>query len=321
MEAAAPAVVGAMAATASRASPVRAGGNLADAAWPLAGGSAISRASQSRLGLGWREELADLALSYPSLGFVELLADRGSARRGLPDELTRLRERGTEVFLHSVGLSLGGACRPDRRRLGRLADLACRLGSPVVSDHIAFVRDGGIEAGHLLPIARTRGALEVMVRNVLIAQDQLPVPLALENIAALFEWPKSELAEADFIGEILDRTGALLLLDIANLYANSLNLCWDPLSFLDRLPLDRLAYIHVAGGEWRNGRYHAHPVPAPVLDLLSVVCSRAPWARVMLERDRAFPDPEIIRSELAGVGRAMGLTSVALTSSLAGPGA
>ena len=92
-----------------------------------------------------------------------------------------------------------------------------------MSEHIAFVRAGGVEAGHLLPVPRTRDAVEAIVDNVRRTQAELPVPLALEPIAALIDWPDDEFDEADFLTEILDRTGALLLLDVANVYANARN--------------------------------------------------------------------------------------------------
>ena len=118
------------------------------------------------------------------------------------------------------------------------------------------------------------------------------MPLALEPIASLFEWPVGEIDEGAFITELLERTGALLLLDVANLYANARNHGHDPVDRIDRLPLDRLAYVHVAGGVVEDGLYHdshAHPVPAAVLDLLARVAERVPVPGVMIERDRLFP--------------------------------
>ena len=96
----------------------------------------------------------------------------------------------------------------------------------------------------------------MLVANARAARRALPVPLALENIAALLEWPGAEMDEAIFLAEALERADALLLLDVANVYANARNHGWDPLAYLDRLPLERLAYVHVAGGVERGGLYH-----------------------------------------------------------------
>jgi uncharacterized protein len=206
-----------------------------------------------------------------------VVAESLAAGGPLPAGLEALRRRGVPVVPHGVRLSLGSAGEPDPARVGHLARLAERLGAPLVSEHVAFVRGGGLEAGHLLPVPRTRDALDVLAANVRLAQAELGVPLALEHVAALLEWPAPELDEAAFLTELLERTGALLLLDVANLYANARNHGGDPLAFLDRLPLERIAYVHVAGGVERDGLYHdthAHPTPPGVLDLVAELCAR-----------------------------------------------
>ncbi|GAA3438208.1 hypothetical protein GCM10018954_078240 [Kutzneria kofuensis] len=89
----------------------------------------------------------------------------------------------------------------------------------MVSDHVCFVRAGGLDAGHLMPLPRTRDALDVLVANVQQAQQTLPVPLALENVAALIDWPGAEMTEGQFLAELVERTDCRLLVDVANLYA------------------------------------------------------------------------------------------------------
>ena len=257
------------------------------------------------LGIGWREPLAALAYRRADLGFVEVVAEAFPADRPIPLPLDAIRRRGVRVVPHGVRLSLGSPGPPAPARLAALAHLAERVDAPLVSEHIAFVRAGGVEAGHLLPVPRTRAMLEVLVANVSQAMARLPVPLALEPIAALVEWPGAEIDEGDFVTELLDRTGALLLLDVANLYANARNHGYDPVAMLDRLPLDRLAYIHVAGGGVdAAGLYHdshAHPVPAAVLDLLDHLAARRPVPGVMLERDSHFPPTVEIDDELDAI--------------------
>lgn len=203
------------------------------------------------------------------------------------------------VVPHGVALGLGGADRPDPVRLASLAARAELLGAPLVTEHIAFVRAGGpltasprLEAGHLLPVQRTWDALDVLCENVRIAQDSLPVPLALENIAALITWPGEELTEGQFLAELVERTGVRLLIDVANLHTNHVNLGQDPAKALDELPVEAIAYVHVAGGVERNGVWHdthAHPVTAPVLQVLAELRSRVDPPGVLLERDDAFP--------------------------------
>ncbi len=258
-------------------------------------------------GVGWRPELALAIDRRAGLGFVEVIAEDFFGGP-LPAAVERLRERGVAVVPHGIGLSLGGAAPPDPGRLAALAALARRVRAPLVSEHLAFVRAGGVESGHLLPLPRTREALDVVVANVRAAQEALPVPLALENVACLFEWPGAEMDEATFLAEVLERADVLLLLDVENVYANCRNHGADPGAFLDRLPLGRLAYVHVAGGVERGGLYHdthTYPVPAAVLELLEELSARAEVPGTLLERDDRFPDDAELYAELDAIAAAV----------------
>ncbi len=256
------------------------------------------------VGIGWRPEIALAIERCPRLGFVEVIAEDMDAGGPLPAPVTLLRGRGVAVVPHGVTLGLGGAEPPEPARLDALARLANQVNAPFVSEHIAFVRAGGTEAGHLLPLPRTRAALSVLVENVRTARRALPVPLALENIASLFEWPQAEMDEAEFLTEALQRTDSLLLLDISNLYANARNHGFDALAFLGRIPLERLAYVHVGGGIERDGLYHdthTHPVVPGVLDLLEALCALAAPPGILLERDDDFPCAEELLAEIDGI--------------------
>jgi uncharacterized protein len=261
------------------------------------------------VGIGWRPEIAGFVEDLPGLRFVEVVAESLPHDGEPPEALRRLSERGVAVVPHGVKLSLGGAQPVDPARVAHLAAAARMVSAPMVSEHIAFVRAGDVEAGHLLPLPRSRAAVDAMVANVARTQAELDVPLALEPIAALFDWPDDELSEADFIGEILDRTGALLLLDIANVYANARNREEDPTELLEKLPLERVAYVHVAGGSEHGGLYHdthTDPVPEPVLDLVAELCVRHRPPALLLERDGDYPPADLLRAELDAIAAASG---------------
>lgn len=265
-------------------------------------------------GIGWRPEIADAVERMPGIDWVEAVAENVCPGH-LPDSLLRLRERGVTVIPHGVSLGLGGADRPDEARLTALAERAEALGSPLVTEHIAFVRAGGpltasplLEAGHLLPVPRTRDALDVLCENIRIAQAALPVPLAVENIAALLAWPGEEMTEGQFLYDLADRTGVRLLIDVANLHTNHVNRGEDPTKALAELPVEAIAYVHVAGGIERDGVWHdthAHPVPAPVLAILTDLASRVSPPGVLLERDDNFPEPAVLERELEAIQGAL----------------
>jgi uncharacterized protein len=259
------------------------------------------------VGIGWRPEIAGFVAGLPDLRFTEVIAESLPGRGPAPAALTELCERGTVVVPHGVKLSLGGAEPVDGGRVAHLAHCATMLDAPLVSEHIAFVRAGGLEAGHLLPLPRSREAVDAIVANVRRTQAELPVPLALEPIAALFDWPDDELTEAQMLTEILDRTDALLLLDVANMYANARNRGDEPTALLDALPLDRIAYVHVAGGAEHDGLYHdthTDPTPPAVLELVRELCARHRPPALMLERDGHYPPADELRAELALISEA-----------------
>ncbi|WP_105968716.1 DUF692 domain-containing protein [Streptomyces geranii] len=288
----------------------------------------MKRPERLGTGIGWRPEIADAVEAMPGIDWVEAVAENLCPGH-LPESLLRLRERGVTVVPHGVSLGLGGADRPAEDRLTALAERAEALDSPLVTEHIAFVRAGGpltasplLEAGHLLPVPRTRDALDVLCENVRIAQAALPVPLAVENIAALIAWPGEELTEGQFLYELADRTGVRLLIDVANLHTNHVNRGEDPAKALAELPVEAIAYVHVAGGFERDGVWHdshAHPVPEAVLDILTTLASRVSPPGVLLERDDNFPEATELERELVAIRGALARATSTRTRTPAQP--
>jgi uncharacterized protein (UPF0276 family) len=258
---------------------------------------------RTAVGIGWRSEI-DLTIErLDGVDFVEVVAENVCVDH-VPESLRVLRARGVEVIPHGVGLGLAGADRPDPARLAHLAAVAAALDSPLVSEHLAFVRAGGMEAGHLLPGPRTWDALDLVAENVRIAQDLLPVPLALENPATLLAWPDDELSQSEFLTELVERTGVRLLVDVANLHTERVNHALDPAKALAALPLEAVAYVHVAGGLEIDGLWHdthAHPVTAPVLEVLDLLCALHRPPRILLERDANFPSTAALAAELTAI--------------------
>ncbi|GAA1102021.1 DUF692 family multinuclear iron-containing protein [Tsukamurella strandjordii] len=241
----------------------------------------------SGVSAAWRPEIARMleqAARAGEISFTEVVAENLDPS-ALPADLLTLAGLGVTVIPHGVTLGLAGADLPDPERLRRLADLAVAFDAPLVSEHVAFVRAGEVgtddeeaphaavlEAGHLMPAPRTAESLAVLVENVRAAQAALPVPLALENIAALFAWPEDDYDEPTYLRELVDRTGVGLVLDLANLYASCLARGLDPLAELRRYPLEAVAYVHIAGGRFDGELYldtHADPIRPEVLELLA----------------------------------------------------
>lgn len=263
------------------------------------------RRLNDRVGLGWRPELAAGILGHlDRLDVIEVVAEnylvgagrsslRGrSSLQGLCD-LARL----VPVLLHGVSLGLASTVAVEPRRLVAIARLIERVQPEAWSEHLAFVRGGGIEIGHLAAPPRTPQTIAGCLANLHAAKRVVGSLPALENIATLVRPPCSSLDEAAWITAILEGSGAPLLLDLHNLYANALNFGEAPLTLLGRFPLDRTTMIHLSGGRWigppgdrRLLDDHLHEVPEPVFDLLAEVARRVPQPlTVIVERDGDYP--------------------------------
>ncbi|MBI1791006.1 MAG: DUF692 domain-containing protein [Acidobacteria bacterium] len=258
-------------------------------------------------GLGFREPLrAGVFLYRDRIGFLEITADHylDAPARKLR-ELDLLAEHFT-LIPHGLDLSLGSAGGLDLGYLKKLATLIRRVGCPWWSEHIAFMRAGGVRVGHLAPLPYTREAVDTICRNLAVVREAIERPLILENIAYQVVLPGDGRSEPEFLAEILERSGCGLLLDVANLHANAINHGFDPRAWLDRIPLDRVVQLHFAGGHWKDGELidsHSRKVDEAVWDLMDAVLARAPVRGVVLERDEKIPPIEELLPDLERVRR------------------
>ncbi|WP_437280867.1 DUF692 domain-containing protein [Sorangium sp. So ce375] len=254
------------------------------------------------VGVGFRPELAaDLLAAPDAVDFVEVVAEACFASPAARREASAIA-RIWPVVPHGVKLSLGSASGIDMDRARRLGALCRELSAPVVSEHVAFVRGGGREIGHLTALPYTIEAARAVARNVAAARRALPdIPLLLENAACTLRFPGDGPGEGDFYAEVVARTGCDLLLDVGNVYANAVNAGVDPGELVRAYPLERVAMIHIAGGVMEHGFYfdtHAHPVPAPVFALLAEVLARTGPLPILIERDGDFPPFAALAAEI-----------------------
>lgn len=261
-----------------------------------------------RIGIGWRPELAaGIFTQLDHIDVVEVIADNyfKASRREL-DALRGLAEQ-VPVQLHGVGLGLASALPVERGRLDKLARLIDHVRPAGWSEHLAFVRAGGVEIGHLAMPPRTERTLEQTVRNIELAESVTGLTPALENIATLFDPPMSTLAESEWTTRILRAAEAPMLLDLHNLYANAVNAGRDPFADLAAFPLERVCAVHLsggvmiehAGGEQRLLDDHLHSPPPVVFELLHALAARATKRLdVVIERDGNYPSIATLLGEV-----------------------
>src|SRR6266566_348547 len=206
------------------------------------------------------------------------LAGSRSLRSAIFDLVGRI-----PLTAHGVGLSIGTDVPLDLAYLDEVAAIVDRLQAPAYSEHLAFTRVPGRDLGNLLPVPKTEAVAELIIAKVRTIQSRIPVPFLLENITYLFEWPDSDMSDAEFLNLICGETGAGLLLDIENLYLNARNHGFDPCAFLDALPAGLVQEVHLAGGVTVRENFlrqpfladsHSHPVPDGALDLLDHALAR-----------------------------------------------
>jgi uncharacterized protein (UPF0276 family) len=158
----------------------------------------------------------------------------------------------------------------------------------------------------LLPIPFTPEAVRYVAGRVRQVQDILGAPIALEN-ASYYAQPHADMSEAEFICAVVAESDCDLLLDVNNIYVNSINHRYDPVEFLDSLPLERTRYIHVAGhydeAEDLKIDTHGADVIDPVWDLLAQAYRRLGPVPTLLERDFNLPPLGELLGEVEQVRR------------------
>jgi uncharacterized protein (UPF0276 family) len=273
---------------------------------------------RDRAGLSWRPELAaGIFDALDQIDVLEIVADDYVRAGRQKRRALKWLARQVPVHVHSIALGLAGAEPVDRKRLDRLARLVNEVEPEAWSEHLAFVRAGGIEIGHLAAPPRTEASVVGAVQNLQRANSVVGSMPLMENIATLIEPPCSALPEQAWISDIVAGSGCGLLLDLHNLHANATNFDFDARQFLDDIPLARIGCIHIAGGQWiaapdGDKHYllddHLHGVPDPVYDLLAEVAARAPQPlTVILERDGAYPPMPVLLEELRRAREALAL--------------
>ena len=272
--------------------------------------AAVAAVAADRVGLGWRGELAAGILSnLAQIDVLEVIADDYyRASRASMDALCSLA-RQVPVSLHGVGMGLASTIPAEPRRLQAMARLMKTVQAESWSEHLSFVRAGGVEIGHLAAPPRTPKSVAGAVANIALASRIVGSAPLMENIATLVEPPASTLDEAQWLAQIIEGAQVPLLLDLHNLYANAVNRGQDPQALLLRLPLASVGAVHLSGGHWIDepdgtGRRllddHLHDVPAEVFALLTVLARHAPQPlTVILERDGNYPSFEHVLGQLA----------------------
>ena len=261
------------------------------------------------IGIGYRRQIDEwIRANLARFDVLEITLDHcmtGSeaARSAIFDLVGQI-----PLTAHGIGLSIGTDAPLDLAYVDEVGAIVDRLKAPAYSEHLAFTRVPGRDLGNLLPVPKTMEAAESIIAKVRTVQSRISVPFLLENITYIFDWPDSELSDAEFQSLICAETGAGILLDVENLYLNGRNHGFDPYVFLDGLPANAVKELHVAGGVTLHEDFlprpllqdtHSHPVPEAAFDLLDYALARQTPSTVVLERDDRLDAVDEILNDLA----------------------
>ncbi len=259
------------------------------------------------VGLGLRYSFAhEVILSEDGPEWFEIAPENWMGRGGFFKKTLERIRRDFPLVCHGLSLSIGS---PDPLNVSFLREVKSFLQEfdiTVYSEHLSFSSLGGSYLHDLFPLPFTEDTVRHVSKRIEQVQDILGIPLILENVSYYYRHPVSEMEEWEFINAVLGESDAHLLLDVNNVYVNSLNHGFDPYEFLRRLDLSRVAYIHVAGHE-RFDRLvidtHGAPVLEEVLKLLEFALERTGNVPVLLERDNNIPPYTDLLKELRDVKR------------------
>lgn len=245
-------------------------------------------------GLGYRNQLKARIWEHRSeIDCLEVITDRYIEDPQLTSELEELCD-GFRVIPHGVRLSIGSP-DVDLDYLAGVRRICEITRAPYYSEHLCMTRAPGIDVGHLAPLWFTEEVLAATADNVHRVQDFLGRPLILENTTYPFVIPDADMSQTEFFHRLVAATGCGVLLDVANIRINANNHEFDPVAFLDAMPLDHVVQLHMAGGFVdREGEIidgHCRVPDEEIWTLLTELARRAPDVRgSILEHDSSFPD-------------------------------
>lgn len=252
-------------------------------------------------GLGLRSQHIDeVLLTQPDVPWFELLTDNHMAPGGLiPIQLEAIRGNYPITF-HCVGMSPGGTDPLDMEYLRGVKTLIERYQPSLVSDHLCFSQHAQHNYHDLLPLPYNEETLQHFSERITQIQDILGTRILVENVSSYLTYQSSTISEAEFIAELLSRTDCDLLLDINNVYVNAVNHGFSASDYLQKIPMQRVREIHLAGYEDRDTYLldaHNNRVSAPVWELYEQVISEYQNIPTLIEWDNDIPPFAVLREE------------------------
>ncbi len=244
-------------------------------------------------GVGLRtKHYAHILKTWPQMDFFEVISENYMVAGGRPLHiLDQIRQR-YPVVMHGVSLSIGSTDPLNKDYLKNLRKLADHIKPAWVSDHLCWTGVGGKNLHDLLPLPYTEETIKHVAKRVRQVQDFLGRQIALENVSSYIAFTDSSMSEWEFLKTVVEEADCKILLDINNIYVSSFNHGFDPETYIEAIPQDRVVQFHLAGHS-DKGNYlldtHDHPIKPVVWKLYQKALKRFGDVTTLIEWDDHIP--------------------------------
>ena len=256
------------------------------------------------VGLGLRREFINTFLSaetHPD--FIEIAPENWMGFGGRHAKLLAQCVEKAPLLCHGLSLSIGGPHPLNIEFIKQVKIFLQQYQVPIYSEHLSYTHDGGY-LYDLLPIPMTEAAVKYVAERILRVQDILGQRLVIENVST-YLMPNAEMTEAEFVREVIEQADCELLLDVNNVYVNSMNHGSDGYAFIQAMPKERIRYLHIAGHEQISENLlidtHGAEICDPVWELLQYTYQICGVKPTLLERDFNIPSWQQLQYELATI--------------------
>ena len=254
-------------------------------------------------GVGLRSEHFPFILAEgPAVDWFEAISENFMDTGGRPLRVLEEVRRRAPIALHGVSLSIGSADPLDPAYLNKLKALADRIQPAIVSDHLCWTGVEGENLHDLLPLPFTEEAVRHIAERVHQVQEVLGRSILLENVSSYVTYKHSVMPEWQFLAAVARRSGCGILLDLNNIYVNSVNHGFDPREYLRGIPGELVGQFHLAG-HTDQGKFlfdtHSRPVIEPVWDLYREALRLYGPVTTLIEWDEDIPPFEYLAAEAA----------------------
>ncbi|MDO9000694.1 MAG: DUF692 domain-containing protein [Bacteroidota bacterium] len=259
--------------------------------------------SNKHIGIGFRKDFSEELLDSDTLkpAFIELAPENWIGMGGYwKKQLDKAAEK-YPITCHGLSLSIGSPDELDFDFLNKIKKFIKQYNVQIYSEHLSYAKCDNAHLYDLLPIPFKKDAVKHIVARIKQVQEILEMPLAIENVS-YYTPVAAEMDEATFISEIVNESGCNLLLDVNNVYVNSFNHNYSAKEFINKLPLNKVSYIHMAGHEQISDTViidtHGQAVIEKVYELFEYTTALIKPVPVLLERDFNIPELEELQTEL-----------------------